>query len=252
MCGSLITHFIAPLYHCLLPPRCVLCSYPTHQAQNICHPCQQDLPILAYGCCQCAQVLPSSLFPTPLCHTCRNTPPPFDLTYALFPYEPPIIQLILALKFRQQLSNAQALGELLHQRIQHEWYQGKPLPDLIIPVPLHPRRLQERGFNQALEIARPISKKLYIPIDRDGVHRIKYTAAQSGLSATERKRNMIQAFSTTRDYTGLSVAVIDDVITTGHTISELCSILARNGTKNIHVWCCAKRMADIALETKPL
>ena len=92
-----------------------------------------------------------------ICGACLKNPPPFDLTHALFPYQPPIMQLIIALKFQHQLSYAQALGEWLTQAIQQGWYRHQPLPDLIIPVPLHPRRLRERGFNQALEIARPIA-----------------------------------------------------------------------------------------------
>lgn len=120
----------------------------------------------------------------------------------------------------------------------------------MIPVPLHPRRLRERGFNQALEIARPIRKILGIPIDIASVARSKYTRAQSGLSALERKGNVMDAFVSYEDYTGLSIAVIDDVITTGHTISEFCQLLKQHQASSIHVWCCARR--DIALKAKNL
>lgn len=124
--------------------------------------------------------------------------------------------------------------------IETDWYADKSLPDLIIPIPLHPNRLRERGFNQALEIARPISRKLAIPIDYQGVKRTRHTLAQSGLSAEERKQNISQAFSAFSDYSNLSIAVMDDVITTGHTVMECCRILKMHGAAHITVWCCAR------------
>lgn len=124
--------------------------------------------------------------------------------------------------------------------IKNHWYADQPLPDLIIPIPLHSQRLHERGFNQALEIARPIAKNLAIPIDYQGIKRIKHTLAQSGLSAKARKQNISQAFAAFRDYSGLSIAVIDDVVTTSHTMMEFCRVLKNQGAAHITVWCCAR------------
>jgi len=221
----------------LLPHLCLLCGYQANCANNLCHACQIRLPSLSNHCLQCAGKRQTH---GAICDACLTTPPPFALTHALFPYQSPITQLIVGLKFKHQLSHALALGELLSERIQSNWYKNEPLPDLIIPVPLHPLRLRERGFNQALEIARPVAKTLSIPLDIHGVARLRHTAAQSGLAALERKRNIAQAFTALRDYSGLNVAVIDDVITTGHTISELCRTLKAAGAKTIHVWCCAR------------
>jgi ComF family protein len=201
------------------------------------------LPILPRNCRQCAQFLTSTSLPAQdlHCGSCLKTPPPFDATYALFPYFPPIIGLIRQLKFKHQLTHAKALAELLLQQIKTDWYKHKPLPDLLIPVPLHPYRLRERGFNQAIEIAKPIAKALDIPLDLHGMQRIKPTAVQSSLPAKERGRNMANAFALNRDYSALSVCLIDDVITTGHTISACARLLKQNGAKHIDVWCCARR-----------
>ena len=207
----------------------------------MCTECQQDLPILPHGCQRCAIFLPASQNSDLTCADCLSQAPPFNVLHALYPYQPPITELIIKLKFKHELSYAKALGGLLVQKIQTDWYAHKPLPDVIIPVPLHSRRLQERGFNQALEMARPLAKALNLPIDRHHTQRIKHTAAQSKLPATQRKNNMTGAFIATKDYTGVTIAVIDDVVTTGNTIREFCSVLNKHGAKSIDVWCCARR-----------
>jgi len=165
--------------------------------------------------------------------------PPFDRSFALFPYEAPIVQFIIQLKFCANLPVARLFSELLLERITTAWYKSSPLPDLILPIPLHRQRLSERGFNQALEIAKPIAKKLKLPID-SGIKRIKPTAAQSGLSATGRKRNIKSAFKSTRDYRGQTIALIDDVVTTGSTVTECSKLLKQRGANAIHVWCVAR------------
>lgn len=225
----------------LLPPACVLCGAHGKSAQNICAPCEQALPILPQHCPQCAQFLTFSTDEALRCGACLHSPPPFDRTFALFPYAPPIVQLIVKLKFQGQLSHAKLFGHLMCRAIQHQWYHQQTLPDVLIPVPLHPLRLQERGFNQALEIARTIGKTLELPIDFNGIQRIKPTCAQSGLPALERKLNMAQAFALNTKVTGLHIAVIDDVITTGHTMRELAHVLKMNGARQVDVWCCARR-----------
>ena len=196
------------------------------------------MPILPHHCLRCAQFL--SYKKNKECRTCIQNPTPITVTHACFPYIAPITQLIISLKFQHQLSYARALGELLAQHIRIQ-YQQKPLPDLIIPVPLHKNRLSERGFNQALEIARPVAKALHIPLDYLSLKRKKPTIAQSGLLAAERKLNIANAFTATRYYHGLHIALVDDVITTGHTVNECCRVLKAHQAKQIDVWCCARR-----------
>ena len=174
------------------------------------------------------------------CGDCFANPPSFDRTFALFPYEQPVIKLITGLKFEHDLAYAKALGDLLADRIQTAWYVSLRLPDVIIPIPLHPERMRERGFNQALEIARPVSRKLGIPIDFSGTKRCRHTARQSDLPAKKRGENIAGAFACRAHYNGRKIAVIDDVITTGQTIKEFCGVLRESGAEKIDVWCCAR------------
>lgn len=172
---------------------------------------------------------------------------------ALYHYQPPIDHLILGLKFGNRLTHAKLLGTLLAQHLQQHYEQQhykqqnhnlKSKPEIIIPVPLHNTRLRERGYNQALEIARPISRLTHIPINTRFCQRIKNTQAQSLLKAGERKKNMQDAFTIPDAIPGAvpykHVAVIDDVITTGNTMCELCKQLKRAGIEQIDVWSCAR------------
>lgn len=225
----------------LLPPLCILCSSATKRASNICWPCQQGLPILSHYCQQCARFLPANMVIEPFCGACLTESPPYSKIFALFPYEEPIIRLIIELKFQAQLTHARAFGELLAEKIANVWYAKKPLPDLIIPIPLHIKRLRERGFNQAIEIARPIAKQLNLAIHYSEVTRVKETVPQSSLPGSKRKENVARAFHTTGNYHNKIIAIIDDVITTGYTVNEFSRLLKQHGAKRIDVWCVARR-----------
>lgn len=207
-------------------------------ANNLCQACQHTLPILTHHCEICARFLP---FSSPICGTCQTTPPPFDRIFTLSPYVKPITWLITSLKFKHQLASAKTLAARLTAKVKDEWYKQIPLPDLLIPIPLHPKRLQERGFNQALEIAKYINKSLSIPLDAHGLRRTRHTIAQTQLTAHARRQNVANAFSVHKDYTGLTVALLDDVVTTGHTVSACSKLLKAAGADIIHVWCCARR-----------
>lgn len=200
-----------------------------------------DLPILTENCQKCALFLPPKKREMGYCEACLASARPFDRIFALFSYEFPVTYLIQALKFNQQLYLARLFGELLCERITSTWYKGRTWPNLIIPVPLHPHRLRERGYNQALEIARPIAKRLHLPLDIRGIKRIKHTEKQSSLDKEARAENILGAFATMRDYTGMHIAILDDVITTGSTVSELSSVLRTAGASQIDVWCCGRR-----------
>ncbi len=232
-------HYLKKACTWLLPFTCILCADPSKRNQDLCDSCLQSLPRLKQGCLCCA--IPLSFSPTGLlCGQCLQKAPPFDVTHALYSYELPITKLILELKFTQALVNARLLGELLATEVLQVWYKAKPLPHVIIPIPLHTTRLKERGFNQALEIARPIAKALRLPINTTDCHRSKLTIPQSTLLATERHKNVKGAFNLTGNFTGLHVAVIDDVITTGSTMTEFCKVLKQHGAQRIDVWCCAR------------
>ena len=235
-----LTRFFNAFIQFCLPATCIFCLHQTGSDQNICPSCRQSLPILTHSCVQCARHLegePRHL----ICGVCLKNPPPFDKTFALFSYAPPIISLVLNLKFHRQLSHAKLLGALLTEQMQNKWYAGHPLPDVIIPIPLHRKRLRERGFNQALEIARPIARALKIPIDYKQTKRIRHTAPQTELDAKERQKNVQNAFAVTQDYKDAHLLVIDDVITTGSTITSFCELLKKQGAKQIDVIAAARR-----------
>lgn len=225
------------MYLWFLPYTCLLCGDSANRIQDLCQACLDLFPILPQTCPLCANFLSS---PTTACSKCLEQPPPFTATYALYVYQYPLTRLITELKFQHHLLNAQILGELMRDRIQAAWYQHTALPDRIIPMPLHPTRLRERGFNQALEIARPIAKGIGIPIDYRSCLRIKETAPQTIIPAHQREQNVKDAFLIQQDFTGLHIAVLDDVITTGHTITAFSQALKNAGAHRIDIWCCAK------------
>ncbi len=114
------------------------------------------------------------------------------------------------------------------------------LPDVIVPVPLHKQRLMQRGFNQSVEIGRTLSRSLGIPLDKRSCIRVRSTPEQSGLPARKRKTNIKGAFQVSEDFGEKHIAILDDVMTTGSTVSELARSLNAKGAKRVDVWVCAR------------
>ena len=227
-----------------LPYICTLCGSTKNCTDvDLCDFCKQELPLRQHMCLKCGNQLqnPGNLFSTEkiICGNCLKCPPLFSKLFAFYSYQNSIAYLITKLKFQQKLIYANLLGTLMAEHLSLQ-YQKQPLPEIIIPIPLHKRRLRERGFNQALEIAKPISKKLQIKIDKYAYTRSKNTERQSLLAIKEREQNIKQAFTinTKRNYK--YVAIIDDVYTTGNTVNEFCKILKKSGIEKIDVWCIAK------------
>ena len=216
----------------LFPARCVLCGDPGVAGRDLCAACERDLPWLETACERCAHPLPAP----GLCGACLRQPPPFAASTAVFHYAEPVTRLIAALKFRGRLAHARLLAELAAVHFAHI----PERPELLIPVPLHPSRLRQRGYNQALELARPLGHRLGIPIDYRLCQRTRATAPQSDLPAKERRRNVRGAFAVNRPLTVAHVVVFDDVVTTGHTVAELARVLRRAGAARVDVWCLAR------------
>jgi len=200
---------------------CLLCGAEC-SPELLCPACIAELPALPESCPQCALPSPAAA----LCGNCLNHPPHFDATLALWRYEFPCDGLVQALKYRARLALAGFFARSL---------SSLPLPevDLIVPMPLHPKRLAERGFNQALEIARGVARHLGRPIEPRGVLRVKDTPPQTELPYEERAKNVRGAFLCTLDLSGASVAVVDDVMTTGATLNELARALKRAGATRV-------------------
>lgn len=225
-----------PLANALLnlaAPGCLLCRERGHA--DLCPACFRDLPWNDHACAQCAQPLPP--LPSRICGACARKPPHFDAAYAAFDYAWPVDRLLRRFKFRGRLADgrtlALALGEYLDLRV-------APRPDLVLPVPLHRGRLAERGFNQAGEIARTVSRRLGAPLARDAVRRIRATPAQRGLDRGARRTNLKKAFACRRRFDGLHVGIVDDVITTGSTADALARSLKRAGASRVSLYALAR------------
>jgi ComF family protein len=194
----------------------------------LCGRCDADLPRLARPLCpRCALASPRG----ELCGRCLAEPPHYDATVAALAYQFPADALVQALKFRGELAIAPLLGGFLKEKIRPE------LIDLVIPVPLSTERLRHRGYNQAAEIARHVrADKLELALcvrERDA-------PPQAGLPLAERRRNVRRAFSCRRALEGATVAVVDDVMTTGATLDEVAAALKRAGAARVLNWVVAR------------
>ncbi len=170
-----------------------------------------------------------------ICGACLKKPPAFDRTYPLWHYRPPVPGLIHALKFQGRLECARLLGEIMAEQL------GTLLPpDCLLPVPLHPARYRERGFNQALEIARPLTKQLGLPLTPRLCRRTRFTPPQYTRDAQGRRKNLRGAFQASKAVDGCRIAVVDDVMTTGTTAHEVAAALKRAGASRVEVWILAR------------
>jgi len=175
---------------------------------------------------------------TLLCGACLRRPPAFDAATALLHYRAPADYLIQRLKFSGELAVASLLADLLADKIAA---RTAPLPDLLIPVPLHPTRLRTRGFNQATELTRPLGRRLAVPVDHRLCQRDRPTEPQSLTPLRQRRRNLHGAFSMrSKQPVNSHVAIIDDVLTTGHTADELARVLRCAGVVQVEVWVIAR------------
>ncbi|MBI1892464.1 MAG: ComF family protein [Burkholderiales bacterium] len=219
----------------LLPSACALCG--TSQQDCICADCRHQFFNTAarHRCSQCAAPLFDSQ--VMVCGNCLQQARSFDATIAAADYAPPTDQLVQALKFGGRLALAPLFAELLRDALLNVRAQNTPLPDLLIAVPLGPQRLAERGFNQALEIAKPLARKLGIPLAHKLAWRTRDTRAQSLLPLQDRQNNLHNAFSIEPQTIGLisgrHIGVVDDVLTTGTTLNELAATLKRFGAQHV-------------------
>jgi len=220
----------------IFPPICLLCGDPGAGDRDICPACLKSLPYLENACTACG--LPIAMASGSLCGDCQKTPPPQDRLFTPLRYEEPVRHLIQGLKFGSRLAHARLLGALLAERIEPRpnW------PEVLLPVPLHPSRYRERGFNQALEIARVVARRHGIPLNYQACRRTRSTEAQARLHADERRKNLRRAFQLTQSPAWRHVAIIDDVVTTGTTVGELAATLRRGGASLIEVWACARAL----------
>lgn len=213
----------------LFPTPCQLCDELLNDGRRLCQPCHALLPFFDSGCEQCGiQLNPDE---NGICSNCRRLSPYFDRTLTLFRYEKPADHWLQSLKFQQRLHLAPLLGELMWQQQQQRLQQLKA--QWIIPLPLHRKRLHKRGFNQSLELSRPLAKALRLPIRSSALRRQRDTKEQSSLQASERPANVENAFSWHSDEVPRHVFLVDDIITTGHTANSAAKTMKQVGVQEV-------------------
>lgn len=178
----------------------------------------------------------------PVCGECLRQPPAFDATLTPLRYTYPVDHLVQQLKFAHRLASADFFARCL---LDMPLPNPMPAVDMIVPVPLSPQRLQERGFNQAAEIARPLARALDIPLAIDSLVRARNTLPQSRLPWRARRGNVRQAFACLHDLTGKTVIVVDDVMTTGATLDAVAQVLKDHGATRVINWVATRAAREI-------
>jgi ComF family protein len=219
------------LAHMIAPPVCVLCG---GKGQWLDETWGLDL------CIHCEAACPRAVPDPPVAPEAAS----IDGAFCLFAYEDPVDQLILRLKFNGDLACARVLGTLFARA--HRAAQ-RPMPDCLVPMPLHRSRYIERGFCQTSELARHITRRLRrsdgsrLPIRGDLLQRVRATRAQSALPASERAANLKGAFACPAGVAlPRRIALLDDVLTTGNTARAATEALRRSGAQYVELWCCAQ------------
>jgi ComF family protein len=216
----------------LFQTHCPLCEAPSDG--QLCQGCHQDIPLNRYCCTCCALPLPELQYG--LCGHCLSTKTTIDHSLIPFRYAEPVDHLIGQFKFASNLP----LGRLLSQLWLAHVDSIPDRPELLIPIPLHATRLRERGYNQALELAKLLGRQFNIPIDQYSCERIIDNPPQARLKKQQRKKNIRGAFSLRRPIDARHIALVDDVVTTGSTVTELARLLKRSGVERVDVWALAR------------
>jgi len=233
----MVYHWLVSTLQCLYPPACLLCGAAGHRGMDLCLGCRRDLPGNGNPCRRCALPLPLGVGADPLCGHCHGETPVFDHCYAALRYEGAVGHLVGRLKFDGKLAYGRLLSRLLRDYLET---RDAPMPELLLPVPLHPYRLRQRGFNQALELAQPLGRHFHIPVDVRACARTRATRPQAELELAKRRGNLRGAFAVSKALSARHVAIVDDVVTTGSTVSALTRVLLRHGVHRVDVWALAR------------
>lgn len=229
-----IFDYCLPIAQWLVSPACLLCGDGATR-DGLCAGCRGNLPALPVAHCPaCAIPFASG----GLCGRCLARPPAFDRVVAAFMYQYPVSELVQSLKYRGSLACARPLAAGLADALDQE-----PYPDVIVPMPLAPARLADRGFNQALELARCVAAEFGQPLAPHACRRLDDRTPQATLPWKRRAANVRGVFACDLDVSGKSVAVVDDVLTTGATLNELAVTLKRRGAREVVGWIVARTPA---------
>lgn len=236
--------------------RCTVCGTPyatPHAATEsgapappaLCPECADALKPRRGGyCSRCGLLFADETLPPAPCAACLKTPPLWDSLTFVTAYDKECRHSILRFKFHNALELGAVLGDMLARRCL-ETVQVTGKPDAVVPIPLHHNRLRERGYNQTLELARPVARALDAPL-LHLLHRTAATPHQIGLSREQRRKNLNSVFKADADVAGKTVLLVDDIMTTGATIQAAVQSLTNAGTKAVHVAVVARTPDNIA------
>jgi ComF family protein len=218
-----------------LPQSCAFCASPCGSSL-VCAACSNALPRIAYACPRCA--LPA--WNGAVCGACLISPPPFAAAYTAFEYAFPFDRLLHSFKYGGRLALANFLADALCAAVARR-PPNHPLPDAVVALPLAPSRQRARGFDQATEIARRVARITGIPL-ATGLRRARDTPAQAALPWKDRARNVRGAFVADRSLSGIRIAIVDDVMTTGATLASAASAALRAGAPSVEAWAVARTL----------
>lgn len=221
-----------------LPSICILCNQKCTTDCSVCSSCLDLLPQLGPACPFCANPSPQSDYL--ICGSCIKTPPRYDSALIAYAFEEPIRSLLHQFKYQHRLYLCNFFAYL----IVDAWKQKPSIPECLIPVPMHPKKLKERGFNQTILVTRYLSKFLNIPYNSLSCKKIRATQAQASLNGNQRRENLKNAF-TLKPVPYKHVALIDDVLTTGSTANELARTLKNAGVDCVELWCSARTTQNV-------
>lgn len=233
--------------HAAFPPVCLICGAERggEEVFDICPPCTAALAAVGpHACRRCAIPIDGELAGAGilLCGDCRIHPPPFDASVAALRYEGKTRTLIHRYKFSGKARLAGALGPLLCAAL----HRAKAMEgiDIVIPVPLHRRRLFQRGYNQSSLLAAEVGKTFGVPVAADLLARARYTDPQFSLSRAERRKNITNAFTAPfpQRLAGKAALLVDDIMTTGVTLGEAARTLKNQGA--VRVVCAVAARAE--------
>ena len=218
----------------LLPRFCRLCDREVERDIDLCAPCERSLVWNAHPCPRCA--LPGKPGACGPCRNCIDKAPPFTATFAPLLFEGPVRRWIHAAKSARGLGEAKLLSSLLARGVEQA---GAAMPDALVPVPLTMARLMRRGHNQAILLAAPLARRFNVPMRRRAARRIRPGKPQRGQSRAARARSVRGVFAAPGPVHG-HVVIVDDVMTTGATVTELASCLLTAGAGRVDVWAVAR------------
>lgn len=221
--------------------KCILCRGFTTLAQPLCYLCLATCPVPLYFCSCCG--LPIQDSETGICGQCLKQPPLFDTCLSPFLYQFPVNRVLQMLKYQSRLELIKPMARSLAEWL-IGYYNDDRWPEVMLPVPLHRKRLRERGYDQTLLLTKALKKRLTtkknVGVDQELIKRTVHSVPQQGLDASARQKNIRNAFSLSRKPKWNHVALVDDVVTTGATVSEITRLLKKNGVGRVDIWSIAR------------